>query len=93
MDIANFISVKMGFIPIEIRTEVREITEYIWSGYSIKGIDVSVFKKALSKDKKNVGAKLGLILNKGYGKIFKNFTEADEEFTGWLEEYFKNEAH
>jgi 3-dehydroquinate synthase len=92
MEIANFISVKNGFIPSEIRNEIREITKYIWSGYSIKGIDISLFKKALSKDKKNVGSKLGLILNKGYGNIFKNIMEADDKFTGWLEDYFANEA-
>jgi 3-dehydroquinate synthase len=91
MDIANFVSTKLGFIPSNVRDEIREVTEYIWEGYSIADIDIPTFKKALSKDKKNVGTKLGLILNKGYGNIFKNVMDADEEFTGWLYEYFNNE--
>jgi len=91
MDMANFISVKMNLIPAEIRNEIREVTEYIWNGFTINDIDLNVFKKALSKDKKNVGNKLGLILNKGYGNIFKNVMDADETFSAWLEEYFTNE--
>lgn len=91
MDMANFISVKMGFIPQETRDEIRKVTEDIWLGFKIDDIDLEKFKKALSKDKKNVGTKLGLILNKGYGKIFKNIMDADEEFSMWLREYFTNE--
>ena len=88
MDMANFISVKMGFISEEIRNEIRVVTESIWQGYTINDIDLLFFIKALSKDKKNVGTKLGLILNKGYGNIFKNVMLADEKFTLWLKEYF-----
>lgn len=93
MDIANFISVKMGFIPEEIRKEIRVVTEPIWHGYAINDIDLQLFQKALSKDKKNVGNQLGLILNKGYGKIFKNVMDADDNFTSWIEEYFTYELN
>ena len=91
MDIANFISVKMRFLDKEVRDEIREVTEYIWEGYSIKTIEIESFKHALSKDKKNVGTKLGLILNKGFGEVFKNVMEPDRNFTLWLKEYFDNE--
>ncbi len=93
MDMANFVSVKLGLIPEKIREEIREITEFIWSGYFINEIDINKFLKALSKDKKNVGAQLGLILNKGYGQIFKNIMDADEAFKGWITEYFENELN
>lgn len=93
MDMANFISVKMGFISEEIRNEIRVVTESIWQGYAIDDIDLQLLKKALSKDKKNIGNQLGLILNKGYGNIFKNVMDADEKFTGWLEEYFTYELN
>ena len=93
MDMANFISVKLDFIPMEIRTNIRELLEKIWHGYNIKNIPLDKFKIALSKDKKNVGNKLGLILNKGYGKIFKNVMDADQNFTIWMEEYFANELN
>jgi 3-dehydroquinate synthase len=91
MDMANFISANMGFIPFKVRDEIREVTEDIWDGFYINDIDLEKFKTALSKDKKNVGKKLGLILNKGYGNIFKNIMEPDENFNKLLEEYFANE--
>ncbi len=91
MDMANYISVKMGLIPETIRNEIEDVTKPITEGYSIKDIEIGQFMKALSKDKKNVGNKLGLILNKGYGNIFKHVMEADEQFLRWLKEYFMNE--
>ena len=90
MDMANFISVKMGFISEQIRNEIRNITQYIWEGYSIKHLDKMELINALSKDKKNVGLKLGLILNKGFGKVFKHLTDPNKEFESWLEEYFRD---
>ncbi len=91
MDMANFVSVKLGFIPEEIRDDVRELTEWIWEGYDIKGMDLDTYLSALSKDKKNIGTKLGLILNKGYGNIFKNIMDNDDTFKGWMKEYFETQ--
>lgn len=89
MDIANFVSIKMGFIEEKIRRDILEVTQFIWDGYDLKNIDVNDLINTLKKDKKNVGSKLGLILNKGYGKIFKNLTEPNEDFKNILTEYFK----
>lgn len=91
MDMANFISMKLGLIPAEIRNEIRVVVETIWKGYNINDIDIQLFLKALSKDKKNIGTRLGLILNKGYGNIFKKVIEADDIFISWIKEYFSNE--
>ena len=59
--------------------------------FIISPTEIETFKHALSKDKKNVGTKLGLILNKGFGEVFKNVMEPDHNFTLWLKEYFDNE--
>ena len=91
MDIANYISMKMDFIPSSIRNEIREVVEVFWPDFPINYINVDSFINALSKDKKNVGTKLGLILNKGYGDIFKNIIDVDDNFIAWLNEYFNNE--
>jgi 3-dehydroquinate synthase len=91
MDIANYVSVKMGLIPEEIRLDINSVIQNIIKGYSIKNIDLQEFLNALRKDKKNEGNKLGLILNKGYGKIFKNITTVDDDFVCWLKEYFGSE--
>ena len=57
----------------------------------MKSLDIDTYLNALSKDKKNKGPLLGLILNKGYGKVFKDFTENDDTFRSWMEEYFTTE--
>ena len=54
-------------------------------------LDIDTYLDALAKDKKNKGHLLGLILNKGYGKVFKDFTENDNVFRAWIREYFTNE--
>jgi 3-dehydroquinate synthase len=91
MDIANFISMKLGYITHETRLEIRELGKKIWAGFDISNISIEGFKNALSKDKKNVGNKLGLILMKGYGEVFKEMRPMDDEFTNWIIEYFKTE--
>jgi len=93
MDISNFISVKLGYIDNNIRNEIRNLLSEIWKGYSIQHLSVEKMINALSKDKKNVGNKLGLILNKGYGKIFKCIIDADEQFAIWLTDYLENETN
>ena len=57
----------------------------------MKGLDIDNYLVAISKDKKNKGPLLGLILNKGYGKVFKDFTKNDTTFRSWMKEYFANE--
>ena len=95
MDMSNFISFKKGYIDESVRNNSRVLFEKIWHGYEdkVKGLDIGLFLVALSKDKKNVGNKLGLILNKGYGNIFKTLVDADENFILWLTEYFANETN
>jgi len=91
MDMSNYVSMKLGYISESIRNEIRELLEQIWQGTSISEISLEKYKIALSKDKKNVGKELRLILNKGYGKIFKDAIKLDDQFTELLESYFSNE--
>ena len=95
MDMSNFVSMKKGYITSDIRNNSRELFEKIWNGYEnkVKGLDIDKYLNALSKDKKNKGHLLGLILNKGYGKVFKDFTVNNEIFRQWMEEYFTNELN
>ena len=90
MDIANFVSYKMDFIDNKTRKDILEVTSNIWKGYDLKEIKVDKLIDALKKDKKNVGNKLGLILNNGYGKIFKKLIDPNEKFKNILIEYLKS---
>lgn len=93
MDMSNFVSYKKGYITNEVRQNSRELFEKIWKGYEsqVKGLDLNEFLNVLSKDKKNKGPLLGLILNKGYGKVFKDFTPNDSNFKSWIREYLEKE--
>ena len=93
MDMANFISVKLGFIENDFRNKVRSQLEKIWEGTSITNIDVKAFEKALSRDKKNIGNTYQLILTKSLGKMLKNGITPNEDFTSWLNEYFTTELN
>ena len=91
IDMANFISVKLGYISSGLRAEVKEVLKHIWSDFPLENISIDKFKSALSKDKKNVGKELRLILIKGYGKVFKDSLLMDDKFVSWLQEYFMKE--
>ena len=88
MDMANFVSVKKGMLEDSVRLEIRQFLRRIWKGYSISNLDTDQFCNALSKDKKNVGRELRLILCEGYGYVKKVPQKLNEEFRGWIVEYF-----
>lgn len=89
MDMANFISVKLGFIEEDVHQQVWAQLEKICAGTSIDNLDVNDFEKALSRDKKNIGNTYQLILTKGIGKMLKYGITPNKAFTSWLKEYFK----
>ena len=91
MDIANYISVKMGYLDSKTRIEIKEFLVNIWKDYDIKNIDITDFRNALAKDKKNVGNELRLILCKGLGKLFITPVKNNNQLHKWLGEYFKDE--
>ena len=91
MDIANFISVKKELIDEDIRMDIRELLELIWKNTNINDVSINKFLNALSKDKKNVGSELRVILNGGYGNIFKTEMKNDNQLKDWLMEYFNTQ--
>jgi 3-dehydroquinate synthase len=90
MDMANFVSFKLGFIKDTLRKEIKAQLEKIWVGTYINNFSVEEFEKALSRDKKNIGNTYQLILTKGIGNMLKYEIEPNENFTNWIEEYFVN---
>lgn len=88
MDMANYISYKKGYISNTLMQRARNIFRDIYSGYSINEIEISNLINVMGKDKKNQNGKLGLILTKGWGNMFRDFTEPDEMFQNWMKEYF-----
>ena len=90
IDIANYISMRAGFLSESVLKDVRLVVNDLHSDFSIKDLDIDQFLLALQKDKKNEGSKLGLILLSGFGEAFKHLIEPDVKFQVWLKEYFKS---
>ena len=92
MDMANYISWKKEYLSHADFERARALFKVIWKGYSIQDINLDKLLNAMQKDKKNQDSKLGLILTKGWGRMFKDLTEPDNKFMSWMEEYM-NKFH
>jgi len=88
IDMANFVSVKLGLLHPAVRQSMLSVLERVWSAVPLGEIQQSKYEEALKRDKKNRGVELGLILTSGFGEMFKQFVPLDEQFSSWLSEYF-----
>jgi len=93
MDIANFVSVKLGFVSELVRQEIRSVLVKVWKGTALGEVNVDNLKNALLKDKKNVGSDLRLVLIKGIGTMVVENILMDDCFTQWLLEYFGTQVN
>jgi 3-dehydroquinate synthase len=91
MDIANFVSAKLGYIPEELRQEIRNVLAANWTGIPLGEINLEQFTNALRKDKKNVGSDVRVILMKGLGKTFITSLDLNPTTLQWLETYFQSQ--
>lgn len=88
MDIANYLSVQLGYISRELYERMRGLLKKNWGDIRLTSISVNDFIHALAKDKKAVGSELRVILTKGPGQMFKTPLPMTSAVTDWLVEYF-----
>ena len=93
MDIANYISVKLGYISPTLRERMRTLLRKNWGETLLTGIQLDDFINALKKDKKAVGSEIHVILTKGLGQMFKTPLPMTQEVTDWLSQYFESFNH
>lgn len=86
MDIANALSAKLGLITEEERLRIRPILEKNWGELRLDEVTVENMFAALSKDKKNVGNQINVILTRGLGDMFKSPLEVNDDTKQWLGE-------
>lgn len=72
VDLANFVSKEWGFLPSEKYEDAHALLRTNYAGFEGIKIPFEYFLSALSKDKKNVGANLSLVLTRGPGKVFRD---------------------
>jgi 3-dehydroquinate synthase len=89
MDIANNVSVYLGLMEEHICFESRELLSDIWRGTDFPQINIKHYMDLLSKDKKNVGKKLNLILSRGFGDMLMHEVSPDLEFVSVVDQCMK----
>jgi 3-dehydroquinate synthase len=92
MDIANHLSVKLGFISEELRQDIRQLLAWNWNSYHVQDIEVEGLIAALGKDKKNIGSEIRVILTRGLGQMFKSTLTIDQTMTEWLRAYLQSDG-
>jgi 3-dehydroquinate synthase len=87
MDMANFVSVQKGYIQQSDFERAHRVFSVIWEGYDIRNLKLDKLLTSMNKDKKNQDGKLGLVLTKGWGTMFRDLTLPDETFLTWMRSY------
>ena len=92
IDLANFISVDLGFIDMSTRNEIRELCQIIFRKKALPKIKLEDYEIALKRDKKNIGQNLGLILTRGVGNMFKHYIQYSE-IKQRISDFFENKLY
>ena len=88
IDLANRVSVHLGFLDPMVRDDMRAALQQIWAEAPLPSVDLDGFKAALKRDKKNRGEELGLILTRGWGAMFKHYCPLDAELSDLIDDFF-----
>jgi len=87
MDIANYISLRLGILPQKSYELMRKALEKNYPEFCLEKEQVEPLLVALSRDKKNVDQDLSLILTKGPGEMLKMKLPMDNSLKGYLNDY------
>lgn len=88
MDLANLISVQQGLISMELRNRVRPSLASICQNVPTGDVPMDAYFLALSRDKKNEGSLIKVILTRGLGDMFKTTLTLDEPTRNLISRYF-----
>jgi len=92
MDIANFLSSRLGYISEDLRQDIRELLAWNWGSTDLRRMALPDFVATLQKDKKNIGADVNVILTRGPGRMFKTKLALDATTMEWLHNWFEAQS-
>jgi 3-dehydroquinate synthase len=93
IDLANLISVKLGFVDVGFRNKVRPILQDIFDIFPIPSFTLDVYLAALARDKKNISGKLNAVLTRGPGDMFQTPVELSDEIHNVIAEFFNSKTY
>ncbi len=88
MDLANFLSWKLGLMFEETFRELHGKLRINFPDHNLGGVDLGAYLDALMKDKKNIGTNVGCILAEAAGKLLKKQVPEDGHLRNLISEYF-----
>ena len=90
MDMANYISLRLGLIGQKVFDELHSLLSMNYSGFERISVPEDRFFAALARDKKNTERNLFFILLRGPGGVFRERLSDDERFRGLCRAYFRD---
>ena len=93
MDLANLISYHLGYIDVDLRKSINPLLQSIWEDIPLPKIDIDRYLEALSKDKKNIGSEVKVILTRGMGKMFKTTLPMTNEVKILINDFFEKRLY
>lgn len=88
MDLANHLSLQLGFIEQAVFDELHRLLATNYCGFEETPIPADRFFAALGKDKKNRDGDLSLVLMRGPGRVFLDRYADDRRLRAWCGDYF-----
>ena len=88
MDMANFVSMKRGVLPESDFEMIHQVLLASAGHFASTKVRTDAFMRAISKDKKNVGGNLNLILPDAECRLHRVPVAPDEAFKSYVTEYF-----
>ena len=92
MDLANYVSMKSGLMSLDIFQDIHSKLSSNFPDYDWDKINLDRYLALLSKDKKNIGDKVGCILSEGPGMLIKQQLTLDNHFKEMIGAYFAEEV-
>ena len=92
MDLANYVSMKMGFMRPEIFHNLHTKLSINFPDFDLKRINLDRYVDLLSRDKKNVGSTIGCILAKDSGILFKLQLPLDDHLREMIHVHFSGQV-
>jgi 3-dehydroquinate synthase len=92
MDLANYVSMKLGLMSLDIFQDIHSKLSSNFPDYDWDKINLDRYLALLSKDKKNIGDKVGCILSEGHGMLIKQQLSLDNHFKEMIGTYFAEEV-
>ena len=88
MDISNYISYRLKYISKSSYFMFKEVLLKDWPRYYLNNLDMGMYFKSLSKDKKNIDNRINMILTKGPGRMMKKGFVMNKKMRGIILSYF-----